>query len=199
MVQNEHKLGRPTEFERDDALAAVLELFWDKGFKAVSISNLESATGLNRSSLYNTFGSKSELFKLSIDYYVERYSLASLEGLRNGSQGIADLEKYFNTMSMYIVKLLGKGCFMVNSMAAMNSAQPNIKAHVKKHVVGFLDAIRQTLRRAADRGEISAETIDQKAATILSMVIGVNLLVRSRQDIQVIKDVLGSIMPIVKM
>ena len=62
--------GRPREFDRDDVLGHAMTLFWEKGFEASSLSDIVEATGLNKSSLYNAFGSKSELFSTALERYV---------------------------------------------------------------------------------------------------------------------------------
>lgn len=62
--------GRPREFDPDEVLEIVMRLFWEHGFDGVSISDLTAATGVNRSSLYSTFGSKEELFFKAVDRYL---------------------------------------------------------------------------------------------------------------------------------
>ncbi len=51
-------MPRVQEFDTDTVVARARDLFWDKGFEATSVPDLERVTGLNRSSLYNAFGSK---------------------------------------------------------------------------------------------------------------------------------------------
>ena len=45
-------MGRPKGYDRDDVVVAARDLFWERGYEATSISDLEQRTGLNRSSLY---------------------------------------------------------------------------------------------------------------------------------------------------
>jgi AcrR family transcriptional regulator len=64
-------LARPKAYQRASVLMAARDLFWECGYEATSISALEARTGLNRSSLYQDFGSKHELLEEVIGCYVE--------------------------------------------------------------------------------------------------------------------------------
>ena len=54
--------GRPREFDRDTALQSAVDAFWRRGYEATSVADLVAATGVNRASMYDTFGNKRELF-----------------------------------------------------------------------------------------------------------------------------------------
>ncbi len=51
-------MARTQGFDRDVVVRAARTLFWRAGFEGASVPALEEATGLSRSSIYNTFGSK---------------------------------------------------------------------------------------------------------------------------------------------
>src|SRR6202023_2269994 len=65
-------MARPREFDVDIALDRAMEVFWSKGYEATSLDDLCEVTGLSRSSLYATFGSKRNLLLRSVDRYVEQ-------------------------------------------------------------------------------------------------------------------------------
>lgn len=64
-------MARGKQFDEREALQAVMRLFWAKGYGATSMQDLERATGLTRSSLYNAFGNKNQLFKQALGLYVQ--------------------------------------------------------------------------------------------------------------------------------
>ncbi len=64
-------MGRPREFDIDEALDCALHVFWSKGYEGTSIAELTEAMGITRPSLYAAFGNKEELFRKALDKYVE--------------------------------------------------------------------------------------------------------------------------------
>ena len=69
------------QFDVQGALTQIMDLFWRKGFEATSLANLESVTGLNRSSLYSTFGDKRAMFLAALDEYIRAVSGPTFEPL----------------------------------------------------------------------------------------------------------------------
>jgi AcrR family transcriptional regulator len=54
--------GRPPQYDRDAALAALTNAFWDQGLSATSLDALAAAAGMNRPSLYAAFGDKQAMY-----------------------------------------------------------------------------------------------------------------------------------------
>ena len=65
-------MGRPREFNENEALESAMQVFWAKGYDGASLGELTSAMGLSKSSLYDTFGSKHELFIAAVERYILR-------------------------------------------------------------------------------------------------------------------------------
>ena len=65
-------MARPKGYDRDAVLTAARDLFWEQGYEAVSVADLEQRTGLNRSGIYQEFGSKHGLFAAALDCYADR-------------------------------------------------------------------------------------------------------------------------------
>ncbi|MFI9007716.1 TetR/AcrR family transcriptional regulator [Actinosynnema sp. NPDC053489] len=61
--------GRPRSFDADAELDRALEVFWRQGYEGTSLTDLTTALGINRPSLYAAFGNKEELFAKVLDRY----------------------------------------------------------------------------------------------------------------------------------
>ncbi|WP_144632219.1 TetR/AcrR family transcriptional regulator [Bordetella genomosp. 13] len=66
-------MGRHREFDVDQALDAVLCVFWRKGYDGASYTDLTQATGVERPALYSAFGNKEALFRLALSRYEQRF------------------------------------------------------------------------------------------------------------------------------
>ena len=62
--------GRKKEFDKQDALVEAMKVFWKKGYLGASLTDLIQAMGINKPSLYATFGNKEQLFLQVTDYYL---------------------------------------------------------------------------------------------------------------------------------
>jgi len=67
--QSSQKMGRPREFDEDAAVDAAMRVFWEKGYEGASLDDLTAGMGINRSSLYSTFGDKEQLFQKVMTRY----------------------------------------------------------------------------------------------------------------------------------
>jgi len=78
----ESKMGRPRGFDENAALEAAMRVFWEKSYEGASLSDLTSAMGINKSSMYAAFGDKAALFRRAMERYREgpmRYMREALE------------------------------------------------------------------------------------------------------------------------
>ena len=60
-------MARPVEFEEAKVLSNAMEQFWKEGYEASSVQKLLDCTGINRGTLYNSFGDKDTFFKSCVD------------------------------------------------------------------------------------------------------------------------------------
>ena len=79
-------MARHKQFDQDEALLKAMEVFWSRGYEAASIQDLVRHMGINRQSLYDTYGDKHALYLLALERYSEVESRRLIDLLeRNGS------------------------------------------------------------------------------------------------------------------
>src|ERR1700761_6793555 len=109
-------MSRPREFDEAQALQAAKEVFWQRGYEATSLADLLAAMGLPKSSFYETFGSKRELFLRSLARYREERLAAFRQVLASGRSVRQAIEALFRTA---IGCEEHKGCMACNEAVEM--------------------------------------------------------------------------------
>ncbi|WP_030899726.1 TetR/AcrR family transcriptional regulator [Streptomyces sp. NRRL F-5126] len=70
-TQRRAPIGRPRGFDADEALERAMRVFWEKGYEGAGLTDLTSAMGITRTSMYAAFGNKEELFRRALERYTE--------------------------------------------------------------------------------------------------------------------------------
>jgi TetR/AcrR family transcriptional repressor of nem operon len=172
--------GRPLAFDPDIALDAAMREFWAHGFEATSLEDLERATGLSRSSLYNTFGSKRALFERAVGRYLDVLDHLLLGPLESGREGLADLETFVDRLGSQLDDgAVVAGCLLTNSLAEFGGRDREVVRQGHAYLDRARRAIAVALARAADRGEISPDANAARTELLLGLVLGINIVARS--------------------
>ena len=183
-------MNRPREFRDEEVLDRALEAFWRLGYDACSISQLVKSTGLQRQSLYNSFGDKDELFLAVLKRY-DAHSAAALARLSDASARLSDVRQYM-LEALNIQATRGCGaCLLVRTAYG-----PQIRsARVRKAVTSGAQAVRQAfvrvIERALLRGELPERTDPEQCAAYLYAVLnGLSALARTGGGAELISAVL---------
>ncbi|HEY2060572.1 MAG TPA: TetR/AcrR family transcriptional regulator [Amycolatopsis sp.] len=177
------------QFDVDAALEAAMIQFWQAGYAETSVDDLSRATGLNRSSLYSSFGDKDSLFLNCLDRYVTRYGEKYDAALAGADQPVAAVRAFFEVALKRIADPgLPDGCLVVQSVLATPVLSPRVAQRAQEAV----GSQRTRLRTALKAGGVS----DSVAGTFSVHIAAVNqsLAVMSRagagpQQLRAIVDV----------
>lgn len=115
-------MARTPTFERSHVVEQARAVFWARGYEASSIPELEEATGLSRSSIYNSFGSKRGLFAAAVDSYLEQIVRPRLRPLLAQSVDPAALRHYLEGLARAFTTpgsvAAANGCLLISSANA---------------------------------------------------------------------------------
>ena len=171
--------GRPRQFDADEVLDLVVQLFWDKGYEATSVADIAAATGLNKSSLYNAFGSKDALFERALDRYVATRLAMVSQVLTNGVAGLDDIEQFLELMETESAGDDGsRGCLAVNTSTELGYRDDGAKEASSRFRSQMRDAFGATFERAEARAEIAAGTSGVYRDILVTWMLGMGVLVR---------------------
>jgi TetR/AcrR family transcriptional repressor of nem operon len=119
--------GRPRGFDVLEVVEAAKELFWENGYEGSTLADLERATGLNRSSLYQAFGTKEALFVAALDSYIDSFMAPRLAALHRPGAGSREVIAFFRGLAKLFrgdPELWRRGCLWVNSFAEFSGREP---------------------------------------------------------------------------
>ncbi|MFI9815965.1 TetR/AcrR family transcriptional regulator [Saccharothrix variisporea] len=168
-------------FDPDAVLDTVVRLFWQRGVATTGIQDIVDATGLNRSSLYSTFGGKQDLYRAALDRYArERTQLAPLEQDDRGLPAVTDFfHRLVDVRSSG--EHAGWGCLISNAHAGAENEDPEVRAVLDRQHRRLHNALRQALHTARRLGQI--DTDPEAAASVLALLAhAVNLRSRAGAD-----------------
>ena len=141
-------MARLREFDVDEALDRATKLFWSKGYEATSIQDLVEATGVNRASLYATFGDKGQLFAAVLDRYDQRVNENVGRALDPPAAGAAAVQAWFKVLIEKATESHGpRGCLMLNTVTGCTTAPEPIRDQVAATVLATTDRVQQALAR----------------------------------------------------
>jgi TetR/AcrR family transcriptional repressor of nem operon len=168
-------------FDQTAVLGTVVQLFWRKGLATTGIQDVVAATGLNRSSLYATFGGKHALYLAALDRYLEEHALPGFTSLAGDSRGLPAITRFFDQLIR--ARCSGErarwGCLMVNAHAGPESADPEVRRRLDRHHEQLRAALSDALRTALRQGQLHPGVdIDATAGQLALLAYAVNL--RSR-------------------
>jgi len=114
-------MARSRAYDEQQVLTAAMHAFRREGYGHISVTSLETATGLGTSSLYHAFGDKAGLFRRALDHYVTSIVAPRLVAYAGPDATLDDLEQLFITLFSAPYDD-GYGCLVVNSAAEFGSA-----------------------------------------------------------------------------
>jgi AcrR family transcriptional regulator len=157
--------GRPRGFDVDEALDTAVEVFWRRGFEGASLSELSTAMGINKPSVYAAFGDKAQLFQSALRRYVDRNMGYVTDALEQPTA--RSCAQAFLTGNARAVTMPGRpaGCLSVQAVATPDESGEYAVLAQNRATVQQLFADR--FRRAVADGDLPAGEDPDELATFL--------------------------------
>jgi len=185
-------LGRPKSFDPDVVLEQAMQVFWQRGYEATSLQDLLAATGLSKSSLYQTYTSKQALFEAAFCSYWEQRS-RELRALMLEADSPREFLRGWLLSALDDIDADGgpRGCMLVNVANEFSQADPAIAELLWRGVERIRLVLREALQRAQACGELSASADVEALAYYLHCVMsGLTTQIKAGVAASAIKDVI---------
>ncbi len=164
-------MARPRSVSKEDSLELALQLFWERGYDLTSIADLSAAIGVGPSSLYNSFGSKENLFRLAIERYLSTHAAPTLGRLDDKDAGTA--VEYARGLlreaaKLYTSKGFPRGCAMFEGAGSGPPEQS--PACAMTHAIKR--DLNKTIRKRLDAYSRSGEMLSASSKVLAAFLLG---------------------------
>jgi TetR/AcrR family transcriptional regulator, transcriptional repressor for nem operon len=180
------------QFDRNEVLERAMVVFWRHGYQATSIQDLVEATGVNRGSLYPTFGDKRGFFLAVLEHYSERFGKPMMAALDD-----PDPRRAVERMFEAIIRRTSdprwpRGCLYTNTSLECPGADDGINRKIADLLAQQESAIYKVLRQAQAQGSLDTEQDARALARFFTGVAhGLNVVNKAASDPTMLKDVVA--------
>jgi TetR/AcrR family transcriptional repressor of nem operon len=161
-------MPRVKQFNEEEVLTKAMELFWKKGYYATSMQDLVDYLGINRASLYDTFGGKKELFGKALCLYRTTYGDNVAAFLKAQPAVKIGIQRLFErAIDETLCDADRKGCFVVNTASTVTPAETEVQTALLENKTEVEAALYGYLSWGVQQGELSEKKDLKGIATLL--------------------------------
>src|ERR1700730_17052707 len=181
-------MARPREFVETTVLEAAMNCFWAQGFEQTSVRDLAERMGITGASLYNAFGDKRSLYRQAFVHYLAQTVRDRVARLERLPPALAIRTFFDEIIERSVDDEQRRGCMLVNAALELAPYDPEFQKLVVEEMM-FIEAFfpRCVAAGKKDGSIIGARRADEVAKLLLSVLLGLRVLARSRPQ----RDVLG--------
>ncbi|MDF3857563.1 TetR/AcrR family transcriptional regulator [Achromobacter denitrificans] len=190
------KIGRPRAFDRDTALLAAMRTFWTQGYEGTSVQDLATAMGVNKPSLYATFGCKEEIFREAVELYDRVEGKATSQSLKKAGTAREAVESMLRSNARaYVVEEGPRGCMIVLSSLLGAPENESVRAFLADNRLQGEATLRERLAQGLAEGDLAASAdLDQLAAFYTTVLEGLSIQARDGASIEKLNVIIDAAM-----
>ncbi|PQZ49669.1 MULTISPECIES: TetR/AcrR family transcriptional regulator [Bacillus] len=193
-------MARLREFDKEKALDAAMQLFWEKGYAATSLSDLTAKMEIQRPSLYAAFGDKEGLFEAALRRYTNLHA-ASIRIKLQKEQSVKEAIRAFfeNMVEEEYKKESNKGCFCINTMVELAPHNEKFEVLTREHQMYLSVIFQELITKGIQSGELQSDVNAKALAqTLVTSLIGLTVLMKSRPERSVVDNSVSIILSLLK-
>ncbi|AEL25299.1 TetR/AcrR family transcriptional regulator [Cyclobacterium marinum] len=177
-------MARKKEYREEEVIDKAMRLFWRNGYERTSMQMLEKVMGINKFSIYSSFGSKRGVFLQSLNCYQSTVG-AMFEKFKKASNGVEDIKQFFyDSVAICAEEGNVKGCLLTNTY---NEFSESDDPEIKTQVMAFMDNLKLLFLEKLRIGSNKEESLLLKQANFLVIAkhgLAAASRVNSREEIE---------------
>lgn len=178
-------MPRHKAFEETAALEKAMQVFWKNGYNATSMEDLVTAMGINRASLYGTFGDKKQLYMAALRQFQRESQGQNGQIMARASH--SPKSQLFgllqNQLEQSLADAENKGCMMANATAEMAILDADVCQLVVQNKCAVEALFEQLIQAGQAAGEFRAQIEPSEgAAFLVNYLNGMRVVSKTRPD-----------------
>lgn len=156
MVKDTKRMGRPRNFDKNEALLAALEVFWCKGYDGASLKDLTKAMGISGPSMYAAFGDKRELYLQTIDRYSDVNACAPIIAFESEPDLAKAVKGFLEAVIDYSTAegSGANGCFLASCVATSVGEVDGVAERMVKAINDTDERLALRFEKEKERGNL---------------------------------------------
>jgi TetR/AcrR family transcriptional regulator, transcriptional repressor for nem operon len=183
-------MPRTKNFAADEMIEKAKHLFQLKGYEGTGMQELVDTLGISRSSLYDTFGDKHQLYCKTLEAYCDEnaHSLAKEAALAENP--LQFLHFVFDTVIEQSKKDVNKkGCYVVNAIVEFSDRNVDVKEIIDKNNKAFEKMLEQLIIKAQTQKQIAKDKNPKQIARFLfNTIYGIRVSAKSNVSTKELKE-----------
>ncbi len=159
-------MARNKEFDYDEKLKIVRNLFWEKGYRGTSMQDIVEALELNKSSIYNTYGNKHNLFLESLDNYAQMKTKQYKHAANFKGSAFSVLSNIVHDVLNQTIKDK-KACLIVRTIFELGDSDEKVNSLITENSKELEEIFKDLIKKAKLEGEIRNDILPEVAARYL--------------------------------
>ena len=184
-------MARPREFDTAHVLEQATRVFWAKGYAAASLRDLIAAMGISKSSFYESFDSKRDLYLLVLDNYIKTVLDQLVFTLGQGPSPRTAIAVAFNDIvDGAIARGDRLGCLLANAAAEVPPDDGGATERISGGLARLEEAYYEAIVHAQRSQEVGTEHDARALARFLTTSAnGLHLMTKATSDRMALYDV----------
>lgn len=178
-------MARPAKFDRETAVECAMQEIWRSGYEATSVKAMSEKLGLTRSSYYNAFGSRENLFREALAAYFKQSPDRALYEEPDGVSIKSLLTTTFRAAcAARAADPEGRGCLAINALCELaGSPEEELSELMTSAVLGSTSRLEQLLILGVSGFELPADTdCHGKALALQALLAGINVMSKAVRE-----------------
>lgn len=185
-------MPREPQFDRGEVLDSATNVFWQNGYEASSIQMLLDAMGINRGSLYASFGDKASLFKSSVANYSERVDQLLAQTLLSIPNPLTAVRSFMYEALLYNDYAASRhGCLLCNTVSELADTDPDLAESSRRQIEKIQNALIERIAEAKQQ-QLLAESVDAQryGALLIAVIAGLRLYYKTGMSQSMLKTLI---------